>query len=61
MNLNNLKPAWGRFKYCNGMERIEEQLILSVIEQHDYAHRAIPRLAINAAMFILLTICCQGG
>ncbi|MEQ8476160.1 hypothetical protein [Fulvivirga sp.] len=62
MNLNNLKSTWKRFVFLNTLDSINEQFILDIIEQHErYDNRTLPRLALNASMFIILTTCCQGG
>lgn len=61
MNLSDLKPTWKQFKCINSLDQMDEVLLLTIIEQKHYSNRTLPRLAINAAMFIILTICCQGG
>lgn len=62
MNLNNLKPAWRQFVLFNSMQPIDQEEILFLIEQADrHTIRRLPRYMANAIMFIMLTICCQGG
>jgi hypothetical protein len=62
MNLNNLKPAWKQFVRSNSMQSIDQKEILFIIERAD--RRTIGRLPgvmINTMMFVILTVCCQGG
>jgi hypothetical protein len=62
MNLNNLKPAWRQYLLFNSMEPVDQKEILFIIEQAD--RQTISRLPGSMAstiMFIILTICCQGG
>ncbi|MDN5215804.1 hypothetical protein QQ020_27245 [Fulvivirgaceae bacterium BMA12] len=62
MNLNNLKPAWRQFRSLNAMERIGEEEILGIIAcQENLAAARLSRFLFNTVMFIMLTICCQGG
>ncbi|MBL6449622.1 hypothetical protein JMN32_25145 [Fulvivirga sp. 29W222] len=62
MNLNNLKPAWQRFRLLNAMQPVDQEEILWIIERTEgMAMSKHHRFAMNAFMFILLTICCQGG
>ncbi|MEQ9165520.1 MAG: hypothetical protein RLO12_04635 [Fulvivirga sp.] len=62
MNLNNLKSTWKRSVFLNTLDSLNEQFILDIIEQHErYNNRRLPRLVLNASMFIILTACCQGG
>lgn len=62
MNLNNLKPAWRQFRLSNSMQVMNQKEIIHLLESaerrtegHSYG------LTMNAIMFILLTLCCQGG
>ena len=62
MQLNNLKPAWKQIKLLNGMQPIESEVILSMIEESGSLDK--PKLQIvffNVVMFIVITIFCQGG
>ncbi|NOT73553.1 MAG: hypothetical protein HOP08_01405 [Cyclobacteriaceae bacterium] len=62
MNLNNLKPAWRQLVLFNSMQSMDQKDILSIIEQADIrSARRLPGLLINTLMFIILTVCCQGG
>lgn len=62
MNLNNLKPAWRQFRLLNSMQPMEQDEILFIIEHaEDMTIGRFNRLLINSVMFIVLTICCQGG
>jgi len=62
MNLNNLKPAWRQFLLFNSMQPIDQKEILFIIEQADGpTSRRLSRLIINAIMFIMLVVSCQGG
>lgn len=62
MNLNNLKPAWRQYLFFNSMQPIDEKEILFIIEQADRETiGTLPRFMANGMMFVILTICCQGG
>lgn len=62
MNLNNLKPAWRQFVLFNSMQPTDQKEILFIIERADRgAIRRSPGFMANAIMFIMLTLCCQGG
>lgn len=62
MNLNNLKPAWKQFLLSNSMQSIDQKEILFIIERADrQTTRRLPQFLINTIMFIVLTICSQGG
>ncbi len=62
MNLNNLRPAWRQFRSLNALDRIGEAEILDIIAcQENLATSRLPRLLFNTVMFIMLTLCCQGG
>jgi hypothetical protein len=62
MNLDNLKPAWQHFRLLNSMQRCDQQEILSIIERAEgvtitTTHRSV----MITIVFIVLTLCCQGG
>ncbi len=62
MNLNNLKPAWRQFFLYNSMQPIDQNEILLIIEHTDGKNKkSVPSLMVNAIMFTVLVICCQGG
>jgi hypothetical protein len=63
MNLNDLKPAWKQFRILNSIEAIDEKEILFIIEEADRrpALGRLPVFLTNTVLFIMLTICCQGG
>lgn len=62
MNLNNLKPAWRQFVLFNSMQPIDQKEILFIIERADrQTMRRLPGFMTNTMMFMVLTICCQGG
>jgi hypothetical protein len=62
MNLNDLKPAWRQFVVLNSMQSMDQNEILSLIEQADrQAVRRLPGFLATTIMFIILTVCCQGG
>jgi len=62
MNLNNLKPAWQQYRLLNSMQSVEKEEILFMIEQaEDMSINKLHRFFTNTAMFMLLTICIQGG
>jgi hypothetical protein len=62
MNLNNLKPAWRQFILFNSMQRIDEKEILFIIEQADrQTTKRLHRFLTHAILFVVLTVCFQGG
>ena len=62
MHLNNLKPAWRQIVLFNSMQPMDEKEILSIIDRADgYATRRLSGFLITTLMFIMLTVCCQGG
>ncbi len=63
MNLDDLKPAWQQYKLQNSLEGIDRQAVLGIIDNANEEIRmnSAMRLAANAAMFLILLICCQGG
>lgn len=62
MNLNNLKPAWRRYCAYNSLEHMGEKEILLILDgAQGIAVTKTTRLLLNAAVFLLITICCQQG
>lgn len=62
MNLNNLKPAWRQFLLFNSMQLMDQKEILLILEQADSKPvRSLSVSLINTLMFIMLTVCVQGG
>jgi len=62
MQLNNLKPAWQQFKLLNEMQHIASEEILSMIELQDDKDTSIrQKVLFKVAIFIVITILCQGG
>ncbi len=62
MNLNNLKPAWRHFRLLNSMQSIDKEDILLMIEQaEDMGISKMDQYLMNAIMFTVVTIFCQGG
>lgn len=62
MQLDNLKPAWQRCKILNAMEHVDREAILVVLHEADHITASKPyRSVIAAAIFVFLTMCCQGG
>lgn len=62
MNLNDLKPAWKQFLLCNSMQPADQNEILLIIERADHRKlRRLPSILTSTLVFIVLTICCQGG
>ena len=63
MNLNKLKQPWRYFKVVNGLERIERQEILSIInsvEKVDYQVNrfvAIPNSVVFGFMLLFFQSC----
>jgi hypothetical protein len=62
MNLNNLRPAWRQFLLFNSMQPIDQKEILFIIERADrQTIKRLPGFMTNIIMFVILTVCCQGG
>lgn len=61
MNLNNLKPAWQRFKLLNSLQSVNHEEILLIIENAERTTVSKAKIAIHALVFLLLTLSCQGG
>jgi hypothetical protein len=62
MNLNNLKPAWKQFVLFNSMQETDQIEILSIIERGDrQTISRLPGFMANTILFIILTVCFQGG
>lgn len=62
MNLDNLKPAWKQFLFLNSMQAADQKEILSIIEKPDAVlMRRLPGYMTITFMFMILTVCCQGG
>jgi hypothetical protein len=60
MQLNNLESAWKQLKLSNAMQPIEPKEILAIIEMTEQVNRT-KLVLLNLVMFIMITICCQGG
>ena len=62
MSLNNLKPAWRQFRLYNSMQSLDQEEMLWLLERVErLTTNKTNRFLVNAIMFIVLTICCQGG
>jgi len=62
MNLNNLKPAWQRFRLLNSMQRFDQQEILLMLEDAEVTTVGrIQRPVVITIIFIALTFFCKGG
>jgi len=62
MNLDNLKPAWRQFRLLNSIQSMDKEEILFIIERAEGVSISnTQRWLINSVMFLVLTICCQGG
>ena len=62
MNLSDLKPAWRQFRLLNSLEWMDQEEILYIIKRTQHlTGNSLQRMLFNAAMFIILMICCQGG
>lgn len=62
MQLDNLKPAWKQLKIMNAIELIESNEILLIIEKPENMNNIkLQRFLFGLAMFIFITIICQGG
>lgn len=61
MHLNNLKPAWRRFKLLNSMRSMNQEEILLILERAEGTSIKTNRFMMHALMFIVVALCCQGG
>lgn len=62
MHLNNLRIAWKQLKMINAIQLIESNEILSIIEKPENMNNMkLQRFLFGLAMFIFITIICQGG
>lgn len=62
MQLDNLKPAWKQLKIINAIELIESNEILAVIEKPENMNNIrLHRFLFGLAIFLFITIICQGG
>jgi hypothetical protein len=61
MNLNNLRPAWQKFQLSNAMQPIRHEDLLVMLEKADAMAIHKTRFMMCIFMFVMLTICCQGG
>ena len=62
MNLNRLTSAWQQYRLSNSMQRFNQAEILLMLEVSEgMAISKSNKYLISAIMFIVLTLCCQGG
>lgn len=62
MNLNNLKPAWKKYKLLNSMRPMDHEEIHLILERAESsAITKTNRFVIHTFVFIAITLCCQGG
>jgi len=62
MNLDNLKPAWQKFRLVNSMQVIDKHEILFLLENHELKAISFKaRVLTNVITFIVLILFCQGG
>lgn len=62
MQLNKFDSAWNQLKCLNAMQHIGAQEILSIIESPENTDRSkLQRVLINAIVFVVITMFCQGG
>jgi hypothetical protein len=62
MNLDNLRPAWRQFRLSNSLRRMEQGEILFMLERAEgMALSKTNRFLTPSLVFVVLTICCQGG
>ncbi len=62
MNLNNLRPAWRRFRLLNSMQSMSQQEIMLMLEAaENTAVNKTNRLVLHIAMFVVLVFFFQGG
>ena len=62
MNLDNLKPAWQRFRLLHSMQPMHRDEIFVMLEKAEglaisQSHGSL----VSTILFIVLVICCQGG
>lgn len=62
MNLDNLKPAWRQFRLKNSMRVMDQEEILLILERaEEITKDKTNRFMVHTLIFIVLTLCCQGG
>lgn len=62
MRLSNLKSAWEQLKVQNAMQSLDSGEILAIIGGSEQADKTkLKAVLLNLAMFIIITIFCQGG
>lgn len=62
MNLNNLKPAWQKFRLVNSMHPMDRGEILFILERAEgMTISKTNRLLMCTIVFVVVTFFCQGG
>lgn len=62
MQLNKFDSAWNQLKCLSAMQHIDAQEILAIIENPEHTDRSkLQRVLINAIVFVVITMFCQGG
>lgn len=62
MNLDNLKPAWRIYKLLTVVRPTDQEEILLILERAEgVTISRTNRFVIHSLMFIVITLCCQGG
>jgi hypothetical protein len=62
MHLDNLKAAWQQFRLLNSMQSMDQGEILLILENAErMSTKQSGRLLMHSVLFIVITLCCQGG
>lgn len=62
MQLENFESAWKQLKLSNAMRLIDSQEILLMIDSASTNDRTkLQTILFNVALFVVVTIFCQGG
>lgn len=62
MHLDNLKAAWQQFRLVNSMKNMDQSEILLILENAErMSTKKSGRLLMHSVLFIVITLCCQGG
>lgn len=62
MNLNRFKPAWQQYKLEKGLDQLEREAILALIDSPEPGRQAVSNVTlINGLLLCFMMVCCQGG
>ncbi|WP_224995302.1 hypothetical protein [Cesiribacter sp. SM1] len=60
--MNRLKPAWQQFKLEQGLDQLEREAVLAIIDSPEPGrHRMNKITLINGLLLCFMMACCQGG